>query len=44
MYIITGNNKEINLREILALNNLTTYEQIEIIQKTQNDLAVYEGK
>lgn len=44
MYIITGNNKEINLREILALNNLTTYEQIEIIQKTQNALAVYEGK
>ena len=44
MYTITGNNKEINLREILALNNLTTYEQIEIIQKTQNALAVYEGK
>ena len=44
MYIITGNNKEINLREILALNNLTTYEQIEIIQKTQNALAVYERK
>ena len=44
MYTITGNNKEINLREILALNNLTTYEQIGIIQKTQNALAVYEGK
>ena len=44
MYIITGNNKEINLREILALNNLTTYEQIGIIQKTQNALAVYEGR
>ena len=44
MYIITGNNKEINLREILALNNLTTYEQIAIIQKTQNALAVYEGR
>tara|TARA_R100000234_G_C4966401_1_gene164101 strand:- start:307 stop:741 length:435 start_codon:yes stop_codon:yes gene_type:complete len=45
MYTRTGKDKEINLREILELDNtLTTYEQIGIIQKTQNALAVYEGR
>ena len=45
MYTRTGKDKEINLQEILELdNNLTPYEQIGIIQKTQNALAVYQGR